>query len=258
MEQTTDRMAGAQLATSRVFKPFEIFQDAVEDSEGAPEMVYLPGGAFTMGDGAGNGLDHERPTHEVMLSAFAIGRFPVTVAAYRRHVEATGSHQPQSLETNGAHPVVGISWRDAAAYCGWLSEQTGERYHLPSEAQWEYACRAGSSAVYCFGDDASQLGDYAWYAANAGGQVHPVGQKQPNAWGLYDMHGNMLEWVEDRYGEYSAQYEYNPNGSETGSYRVIRGGSWGSRAEFCRSSYRFRYGPGYRANNLGFRLARAV
>lgn len=226
-EQTPGHAEGAEPAIRRVFKPFKVFQDPYVDGGSAPEMVYLPGGAFTMGDGSGNGYDHERPTHEVMLSAFAIGRYPVTVAEYMQFVEATRGHRPQSFETHGAHPVVDISWRDAVSYCEWLSEQTGEHYHLPTEAQWEYACRAGSGAEYCFGTDTGRLGDYAWYAENAGSQMHAVGQKQPNDWGLYDMHGNVFEWVEDWFGDYSAQSEYNPSDPGEGSLRVVRGGGWG-------------------------------
>jgi formylglycine-generating enzyme required for sulfatase activity len=159
---------------------------------------------------------------------------------------------------NGAHPVVGISWEDAAAYCEWLSEQTGEQYSLLSESQWEYACRAGSRAEYGFGSNTGQLGNYAWYHGNAESQINPVGQKQPNAWGLYDMHGNVWEWVRDWYGDYSVKPQYNPSGPESGSNRVIRGGSWNNDADDCRSAYRNHNDPGDRDNDLGFRLARWV
>ena len=147
-----------------------------------------------MGDSQGIGSNDERPVHQVTLDHFAIGRFPVTVGEYLRFAEATGSHWPQWLEEGSQYhieggkedyyrrvgmspeavdlPVVGISWEDARSYCEWLCEQTGERYQLLTEAQWEYACRADSDTAYCFGDDESRLGDYAWYTANAEGKVH--------------------------------------------------------------------------------------
>ena len=123
------------------------------------------------------------------------------------------------------NPVVCISWNDAVAYCEWLSEQTGAQYSLPTEAEWESACRAESETAYCFEDDKKLLKEYAWYAKNAERRTHPVGQKKPNAWGLHDMHGNVLEWVQDRYGNYSKKLQHNPIGPEQGSSRVIRGGS---------------------------------
>ena len=159
---------------------------------------------------------------------------------------------------NVQHPMVGISWQDAMAYCEWLSEQTGERYSLPTEAEWEYACRASSEAEYCFGDDERRLEDYAWYSKNAGGKTHPVGEKRANAWGLHDLHGNVWEWVRDWYGPYSKESQRNPSGPETGSVRVIRGGSWNGDAGGCRSAFRDWGDPGYRNDDLGFRLARRV
>ena len=274
------RIEGIQSATRRVFTPFQVFQDQFENGERSPEVVYLPDGTFTMGDLQGHGHSNEKPVHEVRLSAFAIGRYPITVVEYLRFVDATGSHYPEWLETgnkyhletgtdkhyrqagvsldNREHPVVGITWENAAAYCQWLSEQTGEQYRLPTEAQWEYACRAGSGAEYCFGSDAGQLGDYAWYRKNAEGRLHDVGQKQPNAWGLYDMHGNVWEWVEDWYDVYSDDAQVDPSGPESGSSRVFRGGGWRDVAEDCRSSIRDHGGPRYRDFDLGFRLARTV
>jgi formylglycine-generating enzyme required for sulfatase activity len=243
-------------------------------------MVYIPGGTFTMGDLQGNGDSDEHPIHEVTLSAFAIGLYPLTVAEYMQCVASTTKYHPEWLETgseyhietgtkalyvragvsleNGMHPVVGICWADAAAYCDWLSKQTREPYSLLTEAQWEYACRAGSSAEYGFGSNTRQLGNYAWYVANAKSQVQPVGQKQPNAWGLYDLHGNVLEWVEDWFGAYSAEAQTNPSGPKLGSKRVVRGGSWFSVAADCRSSFRSSYSSGLRDCFLGFRLARAI
>jgi len=271
-------------------------------------MVYLPGGTFQMGDEQGGG--DEQPVHPVRLDAFALGRTPVTWGEYLRFCEATGKHWPKWLELGNEYhvetgkndhytkigvgrkaldlPVVGISWDDAGAYCAWLSEQTGERYALPSEAQWEYACRAGTTTRWCCGDDAAGLGDDAWFSENADGRLHPVGEKRANAWGLYDMHGNCWEWCADwnaagyyeqltgalaaaassseraasggqqRASGVQQSASENPSGPKTGSSRVIRGGSWCDPAGYCRSAYRNRDWPSYRYDFLGFRLSRTV
>jgi formylglycine-generating enzyme required for sulfatase activity len=261
-----------------------------------------------MGDERG-GSD-EKPVHPVRLDAFAIGRTPVTWGDYRRFCEATDSHWPEWLEKGSQYhldtgsddfyrkrgiaadtldlPVVGVSWEDAAAYCAWLSKHAGERYALPTEAQWEYACRAGTTTRWSCGDADKALDKHAWYAGNAGGRLHPVGEKQPNPWGLFDMHGNVWEWCSDWYAsdyyeqlaagseqfsnstrEVSTRLEQhpsgveqtpgeNPSGPESGSYRVFRGGSWDYDADRCRSAYRNYWQPGGRSVNLGFRLARKV
>jgi formylglycine-generating enzyme required for sulfatase activity len=264
-------------------KPGETFQDTLLDGSKGPEMVVIPAGTFQMGDIQGKGVSWERPVHEVILDAFAIGRNPVTVGEFRRFVEATG-YQTEAEQQDGTsvydgkewgqksdanwrnpymsqdedHPVVCISWNDAAAYCEWLCEQTGEQYSLPTEAEWEYACRAGSDTAYCFGDDEKQLSSYAWYSKNAEGKTHPVGEKRPNDWHLYDIHGHVWEWVQDWFGDYSKEPQHNPSGPETGSSRVIHGGSWGRDAGYCRSAFRDLVGPGRRCGPLGFRLARRV
>ena len=191
------------------YQPYQGFQDRLKDETVAPEMVYLPGGTFKMGANQGKGYDDEGPVHEVTLDAFAIGRYPVTVGDFRRFVDATG-YRTEAEGGDGVyvwdgkswdkkadanwrkpyfsqeerHPVVCISWNDAAAYCEWLSEQTGERYSLPTEAEWEYACRASSETAYFFGDDERLLEDYAWYSKNSEGRAHPVGEKRANPWDL--------------------------------------------------------------------------
>jgi formylglycine-generating enzyme required for sulfatase activity len=189
------------------------------DAAEGPAMIYLPSGAFRMGDE--RGYDKEKPVHPVRLDAFALGRTPVTVGEYLRFCEATNSHWPEWLEVGSQYhletdkndyyrqrgvslnaldlPVVGTSWDDACAYCQWLSEQTGEVYELPTEAQWEYACRAGGDGRWCFGDDQKKLNEYAWYSGNSEGKLHPVAAKAPNVWGLHDMHGNVWEWCSDWY-----------------------------------------------------------
>jgi formylglycine-generating enzyme required for sulfatase activity len=275
--------AESKVEQKPAYRAYDGFRDRLKDRTEAPEMVYLPSGTFKMGDLRGKGFESERPVHEVTLDAFAMGRYPVTVGEFRRFVDATG-YQTEAERRGGAdvydgkewgqkadahwrnpyftqedaHPVVCLSWNDAAAYCEWLSERTGERYSLPTEAEWEYACRASSEAEYGFGDDEARLGEYAWYSKNSEGKTHPVGQKRANAWGLHDLHGNVWEWVRDCYELYSKESQRNPSGPETGSDRVFRGGSWLSDAVYCRSAFRDGGDPGIRFDDLGFRLARRV
>jgi formylglycine-generating enzyme required for sulfatase activity len=175
------------------------------------------------------------------------------------------------------HPVVNVSWNDVEAFCNALSQKeglspfstikgqtvsvpdwNGPGYRLPTEAEWEYACRAGSQTRYCFGDDEKTLGEYAWYFANSGDRTHPVGEKKPNAFGLHDMHGNVWEWCWDGYDAdyYRQSPAADPRGSDQAASRVIRGGSWRFAPHFARSAYRSWYAPVYRFFYLGFRLAR--
>ena len=129
------------------------------------------------------------------------------------------------------------------------------RYRLPTEAEWEYACRSGSSGTYCLGDDEKLLGEYAWYSNNSDQETHPVGEKKPNAWGLHDMHGNVWEWCQDWYGDYFQGSVIDPVGLSSGTDRVSRGGGWNLLAGYCRSGYRNRFSPGFRSHYIGFRLA---
>jgi len=251
----------------------------------APEMVYLPGGTFKMGDIQGKGFEWEKPVHGVTLDAFAIGRYPLTVGEFRRFVKVTGYqteaekqqsayvyddgrwtkkadaswHNPYMSQDDN-HPVVCISWNDAIEYCKWLSEQTGAQYSLPTEAEWEYACSASSRpALYCFGDNERLLDEYAWYLENSEGTTHPVGKKRANPWGLCDIHGNVWEWTRDWFDYYSEQPQHNPRGPETGSGRLVRGGSWISVALSCRSACRSNWDNPNDCNSAkGFRLARRV
>jgi formylglycine-generating enzyme required for sulfatase activity len=154
--------------------------------------------------------------------------------------------------------VEKVSWNDAREFIEKLNQmEKTETYRLPTETEWEYACRAGSTSEWCFGDNEAELREYAWYGANSGHKIHPVGQKKPNAWGLYDMHGNVWEWCQDWYGEYPAGPVTDPTGPATGEYRVLRGGSWGFIAGFTRSAIRVNLNPGDRSNSFGFRVARA-
>ena len=160
------------------------------------------------------------------------------------------------------NPVENVSWDDAVEFCRRLSElpaekEAGNVYRLPTEAEWEYACRAGTTTMYSFGDDESKLGDCDWFSENSGTKTHPVGGKKPNAWGLYDMHGNVWEWCQDLYGDYPSGPVTDPTGPATGSDRVYRGGSWYGTAVYCRSANRHWYLPSYRSINLGFRVVRS-
>ncbi|MCP4698866.1 MAG: SUMF1/EgtB/PvdO family nonheme iron enzyme, partial [Gammaproteobacteria bacterium] len=236
-----------------------LFRDKLRDGGNAPEAVLIFGGTFRMGDIQGKGDDDERPVHEVSLNSFALGRYPVTVDEYDRFAKAAGREKPNDRGWGrGKRPVINVSWNDAAAYCEWLTKQTGHSYRLPTEAEWEYACRAGSEGAYCFGNDEKQLKDYAWSYENSGRKTHPVGEKKPNAFGLYDMHGNVWEWVHDWFDEeyYAKSPKENPADSDSGSLRVMRGGSWASLGQYARSAFRPRYSPVDRNMNLGFRFAR--
>ena len=219
-------------------------------------MVSIPGGTFMMGS---NVYSDEQPIHSVTLQGFEIGKYEVTQAQY---IAIMGNNPSYFQEVNGYldtenNPVENVTWYEAGEFCMVLSAQTGRTFKLPSEAQWEYACRAGTTTLYSFGDDAGQLGDYAWYVTNSNGTTHPVGTKLPNAWGLYDMHGNNWEWCQDHYHSsyIGAPTDGSAWESETGYIRVLRGGSWGYDAARARSAYHGSSGsPGVRHPIRGFRV----
>jgi formylglycine-generating enzyme required for sulfatase activity len=167
-------------------------------------MVWLRGGAFTMGQDD-SPYDDEKPAHRVQVSAFSIGQYLVTFDEYDSFCDATGREKPRDEGWGrGRRPVINVSWDDARSYCDWLNQQESiGTYRLPTEAEWEFACRAGTGTRWSFGggDGEARLGDHAWYHANSGSRTHPVGEKLPNAWQLFDMHGNVWEWCADRYSE---------------------------------------------------------
>jgi formylglycine-generating enzyme required for sulfatase activity len=207
--------------------------------------------------GSDRGGEDERPVHQVVISrGFEMGKYEVTQAQW----QAVMRHNPSGF-VGPTRPVESVSWDAVQEFIKRLNEMDEEYlYRLPTEAEWEYACRAGSTTEYHFGNDAGQLEKYAWYADNAGGETHPVGQREPNKWGLYDMHGNVWEWVQDEWhGNYEgAPKDGSPWEDGSGSSRVDRGGSWNYFARLCRSAYRVNNSPDARYDNLGLRLVRTA
>ncbi|NCQ89500.1 MAG: SUMF1/EgtB/PvdO family nonheme iron enzyme, partial [Microcystis aeruginosa LG13-03] len=205
------------------------------------EMVGLPAGQFLMGspDSDPDAASDEKPQHQVKVNSFAIGKYPVTQAQY----QAVMGTNPSYFKNNPQNPVEQVSWNDAQAFCQKSSQITGKTYRLPTEAEWEYACRAGTTTRFYFGDDANQLEDYAWYDGNSGGKTHPVGQKKPNARGLYDMSGNVWEWCEDNsHNNYiGAPKDGSAWLTNDNDYHILRGGSWYDFPNYCRSAYDFTY-----------------
>jgi formylglycine-generating enzyme required for sulfatase activity len=213
------------------------------------EMVLIPAGEFVMGDDRGE--EDERPAHRVGLSAFYMDTCEVTQESFR---QLTG-RSPAKFK-GPDRPVERVSWYDAAQYCNARSLREGlspcydretlqcdfrvDGYRLPTEAEWEYACRAGTTTRWSFGSDPGKLGKHAWSKENAAKTTHPVRRKSPNPWGLYDMHGNVWEWCNDFFGERYQQSgpSKDPHGPVSGQERVLRGGSWASSGESCRSSAR--------------------
>ncbi len=263
----------------------ETFQDQLQGGKLGPQMVVVPAGSFQLG----SDLEaNERFGPQVTIAKpFAIGKFQVTVEEYLAAVEVKACRAPEWLEqgsdyhyANGSDdryrklgealhgkrfPIVGVSWDDAQAYLAWLnsiSQAKQGQYRLPSEAEWEYAARAGNADKWCFGDDENKLKDFAWHSKNSDNKTHQVGGKQANKFGLHDMHGNVWEWVAD---EYHQNYLGAPkDGSvwqesgEKDKIRVLRGGSWVNYAAGSRSASRYDSRPGDRSYDVGFRVARTL
>jgi formylglycine-generating enzyme required for sulfatase activity len=262
-------------AAAQAAKPADGHKSYVETIRGSKikfDMIAIPGGTFLMGSPAKEPgrREDEGPQHKVELGPFWMGKLEVTWPEYdlfwktkkgpqgerplfegTRDADAISRPtRPYADETFGHgrenHPVLCITHHAAMEYCHWLSAMTGKTYRLPTEAEWEYACRAGTTTAYSFGDDPKQLGDYAWYAENSDDLTHEVGKKKPNPWGLYDMHGNVAEWCLDHYRkDYYSTFKPNtvalspvllPTGSRFS--HVARGGSWADGPEALRSAAR--------------------
>jgi formylglycine-generating enzyme required for sulfatase activity len=213
------------------------------------EFVLIPAGTYSMG------AHGARQGRQVTISQpFYLGKYVVTQAQWMAIMGTNPSRFPGE-----DHPVESVSWDDVQEFIRTLNaREWGGKYRLPTEAEWEYAARAGATTAYCFGSDARHLDAYAWYAANARGTTHPVGQRQPNAWGLHDMHGNVWEWVQDWYGTYPAAPARDPQGPAAGSHRLRRGGGWHSDAHECSVAYRSTIKAGDCYSTLGFRLLRTA
>jgi formylglycine-generating enzyme required for sulfatase activity len=224
-----------------------------------PEIVFVKGGCFQMGDIFGKGDEDERPVHKVCVDDFYIGKYEVK---QREWVEIMGAN-PSGFKDCNDCPVENVSWVDVSKYIKKLREKTGKKYRLPTEAEWEYAARSGGKKDLWAGtSDDVKLGDYAWNYYNADESTHPVGQKKPNWLGIYDMSGNVSEWVWDGYNKkyYETSPKDNPKAplDEHEIERVFRGGSWISNPWAIRTTDRSRYAPDTKDPVCGFRLALSI
>ena len=229
----------------------------------SPKEAACPSGASIDDDAR----DDETPQHKVRISkGFQMGVHEVTLGQFKQFIAGAGRDglltgdfiKYNSGGDGDSAAVTYVSWDDAQDFIRWLNQKEGgNAYRLPTEAEWEYAARAGTTTRYSWGDNAGQAGDYAWYDGNAK-RVHAVGTKKPNPWGLYDMHGNVWEWVQDWYDDnyYRNSPTNDPKGVASGRYRVLRGGSWSNFAGFLRSAVRLNASPGLRYYSVGFRLVR--
>jgi formylglycine-generating enzyme required for sulfatase activity len=241
--------------------PRPTFQSFTEDlGHGVKlEMVALSGGAFQMG--SNDGEDDEKPVHRVTVSPFAVGKYEVTQLQWKAVMKSNDN--PSHFRGDNL-PVENVSWNDAVEFCRRLSSQTGKTYRLPTEAEWEYACRAGTTTPFAFGPSLSSAqanfnGSYPYGEAAKGvyrEKTMPVGSFAPNAFGLYDMHGNVWEWCQDWHDKdyYWQSPGNNPQGPTSGTYRVLRGGSWDYNGDYCRSGNRSGNSPDSRTHYLGFRV----
>jgi formylglycine-generating enzyme required for sulfatase activity len=241
---------------------FDVYQQKLPGAELSFRMVPIKSGSFTMGNA--KGAADEKPVKNITVSAFWMGAYEVTRdeldvflkdenTSQNNDVDAITRPSPQYVDLTwgmgkeGGYPANSMSQRTALMYCRWLYKKTGIFYRLPTEAEWEYACRAGTTTTYYFGNDAAQLGDYAWYAKNSDDKYQKVGQKKPNAWGLYDMLGNLMEWTLDHYdaAAYSRMPEKNPmqDANPVIYPKSLRGGNFTSEADELNCSRRFHSDP---------------
>jgi len=300
------RVPESVATTQKEMKPYK---QRLRDTTITFEMVPIPGGEFLMGSPASDGylLKDEAPAHRVRIEPFWMGKHEVTWNEYNtwrdkldikfraeipriqdaidKRADAITRPTKEYADMSygmgiDGFPAINLTQLGAKMYCAWLSEKTGQYYRLPTEAEWEYACRAGTTTIYSFGDDVKDLGDYAWYYENCGERYHKIGLKKPNPWGLHDMHGNVAEWcldqyIEDYYGRFKPNHVANsPLAVPTILYpRVVRGGSWFDDPDALRSSKRIPSSPDWKiqdaqlpqsmwyhtdADWVGFRLVRPL
>lgn len=272
----------AEAKSAKEMKPYA---ELIEHTDAKIEMVPIPGGKFTMGapKGEEHSKDDERPQHEVEIDPFWMGKFEITWDAYevwmfdldiQRRIAFSREETPRDkaseeyqiaqptepytdmsfgMGKRGGYPAICMTQLAAKTYCDWLSTKTGRYYRLPTEAEWEYACRAGTSTAYSFGDDAADLEDYGWFFDNSSEKYQKVGKKKPNPWGLYDMHGNVSEWTLDQYSTdfYAKCKELgqvkNPLNNPKTEYPIaVRGGSWNDDPEILRSASRIASHPDWK------------
>jgi formylglycine-generating enzyme required for sulfatase activity/serine/threonine protein kinase len=230
------------------------------------EFILISSGEFDMGSPLfESGREPEEgPVHRVNISTpFYMGKYEVTQKQWK---EVMGDNPSYFKDCGDDCPVEQVSWNDVQEFVFMLNEKEGtDKYRLPTEAEWEYAARAGTGTRYSFGDDESKLGEYAWYSVNSGRKTHPVGEKKPNPWGMYDLHGNVWEWTQDRYGDYSSGMVTDPTTSLSGhhnverDHRVTRSGSWSGNGRDCRVAHRHHgFSEGASSNEIGFRLIRSL
>ena len=234
------------------------------------ELIEIPVGKFTMGSPAGekNRQPDEKQVAVTLTKSFWLGKTEVTQGQWKEVMGTAPWKGKDDVLTDKDCPASYVDWHEATAFCQKLTGlehkagklPAGESYRLPTDAEWEYACRAGTTTAYSFGDDKKQLGEYAWFSGNAldvdETYAHKVGLKKPNPWGLHDMHGNVAEWCSDWYGK-KLSGGTDPVGPGKGSYRVNRGGGWRNDPVVCRSAHRGNDGPSIRYDYLGFRVARS-
>jgi formylglycine-generating enzyme required for sulfatase activity len=262
MKSTRFCGSGAVLSLLLCFNPASAEAQAVgaifKDCAGCPEMIVMPGGSFLMGtleSAQSPARGSEGPQRQVTLKPFAIGKFEVTQAQW---IEVMGDDP--SANKGATLPVENVSWNAANSFVQKLSEKTGKPYRLPTEAEWEYAARAGSTTAYAFGNEEALLSEHGWFDSNSGMETHPVGEKPANNFGLHDTHGNVWEWVQDCFHE---SYVGAPvDGSAAPEYnacdRVSRGGSWYDIPEVVRSAYRYKDGPNNVVSGMGLRVVRTL
>lgn len=269
------KVQALQQATAQALGCPVIFRDRLKSGGMGPEMLIIPAGEFLMGSPVDEAerRPSEDPQHRVLIAKpFALGRYAVSFEEYDQFCTATGRKKPSDMGWGrGQRPAINLSWREAGAYCDWLSQETGAGYRLPSEAEWEYGARAGSQTAFWWGDEidtkrANYDGRRTYPNGPRGeyrGQTLPVASFEPNPFGLSQVHGNVWEWVEDGWHE---DYQGAPvdgsawgeAGGGDGSWRVVRGGGWGSNPLWLRSAFRIRVTTDEAGSNLGFRLARTL
>jgi formylglycine-generating enzyme required for sulfatase activity len=219
-----------------------------------PELIAVQGGTFTMGwleeRDDPEGYVWEKPAHQVTVSSFKIAKYPVTQKQWVALMGSNSSH----FQGDENLPVEMVSWLDAQEFIAKLNEATGKKYRLATEAEWEYAARGGNKSGNFKYSGSNNIDEVAWYWENSDNKTHPVGTKKANELGIYDMSGNVWEWCNDWYAEYTVESQTNPQGPAEGSDRVFRGGSWGSVPLICRVAYRGGNTPEFRDDGFGFRL----